>query len=277
MIKSLLRKTLPPGLWTALKRWRGDRHMRGFPARVARHNYHGIPLNVSLKDGLAQGWYDHDWPTQPEIAFLQRSRLKPGAKVFDCGAHQGVVAMVLASVVSPGGKVIAVEALGHNARMAEENLRLNPTLRDSMIVLRAALSDREGSIEFTEDFTQNGHVVNNADRHSGSQVVQAITLDFMRSTFGQPDVVFLDIEGSEQAALKGASDILNDESKPEWFIEVHLGAGLETFGGSAREICDILLGYGYTLFWNDLSGKQFEPLPTKLPDKRFYLCALSPK
>ncbi len=56
-------------------------------------------MTVSLEDGLAQGWYDYDWPEVPEITLLGKNSLKPGAKVFDIGAHQGVVALMLAKIV----------------------------------------------------------------------------------------------------------------------------------------------------------------------------------
>ena len=46
----------------------------------------------------------------PELSFLAQHRLRPGATVFDCGAHQCVIAMVMAKFVGATGKVIAVEA-----------------------------------------------------------------------------------------------------------------------------------------------------------------------
>ncbi len=60
---------------------------------------------------MAEGWYDHDWvDVMNEITLLRKSRLKVGARVFDIGAHQAVVALLLSRTVGPTGEVIAVEA-----------------------------------------------------------------------------------------------------------------------------------------------------------------------
>ena len=59
---------------------------------------------------MGAGWYDHDWPELPEIALLKQHGLRPGARVFDIGAHQGVVALMLSKTVGPEGFVLAVEA-----------------------------------------------------------------------------------------------------------------------------------------------------------------------
>ena len=74
------------------------------------HNYGAGTLKVLLVDPLSEGWYDVDWAELPEIAALRNSLLRPGARVFDLGAHQGVVAMMLAREVGERGLIVAVEA-----------------------------------------------------------------------------------------------------------------------------------------------------------------------
>jgi tRNA A58 N-methylase Trm61 len=44
------------------------------------------------------------------IGLLREHGLRPGALVFDRGAHPAVVAMMLGRMVEPGGRVVAVEA-----------------------------------------------------------------------------------------------------------------------------------------------------------------------
>jgi FkbM family methyltransferase len=108
----------------------------------------GEELRVSLQDPLAQGWYDHDWGDQAEIDALRRGRLRPGARVFDLGAHQGIVALVLARIVGEAGEVVAVEAERHNVRVAEENVRLNNAT--NMRIVHAAAADAPGRLLFSE-------------------------------------------------------------------------------------------------------------------------------
>ena len=59
------------------------------------------------------------------MSFLAQHRLRSGATVFDCGAHQCVIAMILAKFVGATGKVVAVEASPHNYDAANRNIRLN--------------------------------------------------------------------------------------------------------------------------------------------------------
>lgn len=275
LVKNCLRPIVPASLWTALRRWRGSRELAQFRARVVTHVYHGKQLRITLRDGLAESWYDHDWSEQPEITFLQSHRLNAGARVFDCGAHQAVVAMVLASIVGSTGRVIAVEALSHNVAVAEENLRLNPSLGATLHIVRAAIADRSGTVEFSEDFSRNGQLHNDVHVHSGKQSVPSVTLDELAERFGPPDVVFLDIEGAEQLALRGASRLLAAPSKPDWFIEVHVGTGLEILGGSVEAICSALVDADYRLFWCDPEIGTFQALHPSYPSRRFYLCAVT--
>jgi FkbM family methyltransferase len=184
-----------------------------------RRNYAGTPLDVLIADPLGRGWYDHDWGTQVELDLLRRHALRPGATVFDLGAHHGVVALMLGAIVSPGGRVIALEAEPFNASIARENASRNPQYR--VEVLNAAISDQAGELVFTRD----GHVA--ADDDVGIRV-PCFTIDDLATKYGRPDVIFVDVEGFECQALRGASRTL--ATRPDCFVEVHVGKGLERFG-----------------------------------------------
>src|SRR4051794_39015042 len=114
-VKTIVKPFVPKIIWAVGRRLSTRRHMRAFPRRIVQHVYHQYKLQVVIADALAEGWYDHDGPRMYEIDRLRSSRLKPGAVVYDCGAHQCVVALILASACGPGGRVIAIEANAHNA------------------------------------------------------------------------------------------------------------------------------------------------------------------
>src|SRR5262245_32903595 len=120
----ILRRILPRPIWTRLRTMRARRRLNAYPRRVVRHEYGGFPFEVVITDPVGADWYDHDVPLPPEVPLLRRGRLRTGARVFDLGAHQGVVALILARIVGAGGQVVAVEAMAHNARCAEENRAL---------------------------------------------------------------------------------------------------------------------------------------------------------
>src|SRR5262245_57716979 len=153
-LKSLAMALLPARFAGSLRSWRIRRHLRVYPARTVVHTYGGHKLKIHLTDGLAAGWYDNDWPLLPELNFLRERRLRPGAIVFDLGAHHGIVALMLAREVTASGRVVAVEANSHNAASAVINAQLNGA--DNLIVRHAAVSDRPGRITFNEGL--NGQV-----------------------------------------------------------------------------------------------------------------------
>jgi FkbM family methyltransferase len=207
-----------------------------FRAYDARHVYGGRPLVVHIADPLARGWYDHDWDLGSEITLLQRrGRLRPGARVFDVGAHQGVVALMLAGIVGPEGQVVAVEAVSRNARVAARNAEANGCAQLS--VVHAAIGDADGSLWFEDRW--NGAV----SRQPGVGVrVDALTVDTLAARYGAPDVLFIDVEGFELHALRGAAQTLTSH-QPDLYVEAHVGAGLERFGSVADLLALIPAGY----------------------------------
>ena len=76
------------------------------------------------------------------MPFSQRHGLDHGALVFDLGAHQCLIAMMLAKQVGPKGRVVAVEANRHNVSVARRNIALNRV--DNVTVTHAMISNRAG-------------------------------------------------------------------------------------------------------------------------------------
>ena len=225
-IKDVFRAIIPQSLWERLRQVRIARSVQKYPRHVVEHNYAGHRFKVLLADGLGEGWYDKDWDELEEINLLAAGKLSPGATVFDLGAHQGVVAMIMSRIVGPSGRVIAVEGMKHNCDVAEENLRLNEIA--NVTIHHAVITDQDGHVRFFDGL--NGSV----SREGVGQIVEAITIDTLAQRYGAPDVVFVDIEGFEAHALKGAAKTL--QSTADWFVEVHVGCGLEEYGGSIDQV-----------------------------------------
>ncbi len=231
---------LKRGAFHAYQSRRVHRSVERFEPRTVEHRYAGVPLRVAIEDPVGEDWYDKDWPDLAEIVFLREHGLAPGARVFDIGAHQGIVAMILAHDVAPGA-VVAVEAVPHNARVAERNLALNGIA--NVTVEHLAISDSDGEVYVP--WHLNAHVSQTSG--AGLLAVAASTVDALAARHGDPDVVFIDVEGYELRALGGARRVLA-EVRPCWFIEVHVGVGLEDAGGSAAEVLARLGDAGYRTF-----------------------------
>lgn len=262
-IKSLLKRLIPARVWGRLHSWRVRRLIRQFPKRDETHTYAGWRLTVRVSDPLAESWYGQDWPELPEVTYLRASKLRPGARVFDAGAHQGVVALVLSRIVRPGGHVVAIEASRHNAEIATWNRNANDA--PELEILNAAVADKPGVLQLSED-------LNCLLSNRGHDSVTAVTLDDLAVRYGKPDVVFLDVEGAEAVALQGARSILATDA--DFFVECHVGCGLEALGGSVSEILQHFPPERYDrAVGNQSTG--FRPLDGNDPllRERFYLIA----
>jgi len=221
-----------------------------------------------LVDPMGEGWYDRDWPELPEIALLKRHGLRPGARVFDIGAHQCVVALMLSKTVGPQGHVLAVEASPENYRAGEQNRKLNGA--DNCEILHAAGAAKSGTLVFNRG--TNGQV-DDGSGDWGRMQVEAYSVDDLADRFGVPDVLFIDVEGFECELLQGAQKTL--ARKPDCFVEVHVNAGLEKYGGSVSQVMN-LFPAGYQFFAAP-PDQLFVPLQEQDPvlKDRFFLVAIA--
>ena len=259
--------------WRILNHWNQKLAIFRFRKKVVEHTYCGEKLRVSIEDGLGQGWYDRDWGMMVEIGLLTGSRLKSGAVVFDLGAHQGVVAMILARKVGQNGKVVAAEPIPHNFAVMGRNIELNQLT--NICPIQAAIGKKVGTLEFSSGLNGSAAVVS---KYGLTQIVPMVTINSLVEKFGKPDVVFLDVEGFEALALCSAQ--LAFHGNCDFFVEVHVGAGLEKAGSSAGEILNYFPPTAFECHVHHDGGMN----PIKLEEAgsdffktRFFLTALAKK
>jgi len=206
-VKLHLKRAIPPHVWRSLRAfWTFPRYLRnqrllaeqqraitGFRSRLVRHTYGGFELCVQLSDPVAEAWYDRDWIECPEIAFLGKHKLRSGCRVFDIGAHQCVVALMLARIVGPSGFVLAVEANPHNARAGEKNREINNTRQ--LKILHAAIAARVGRLIMSELLNS---AVDEGTSGLGRIEVPALSIDDLTRVYGAPDVLYVDVEGRKR-------------------------------------------------------------------------------
>lgn len=272
MSMAFLRRVVPKPTRTWIRRWldrrRYLRTLSGFARREVEHVYCGHRLRVLLGDVEGAAWYDTDWPLLSEIALLARHRLRPGALVFDIGAHQGVVAMVLARLVEPQGTVIAVEPHRLNIELLHRNLELNGI---GNTIVRQAVG---GAVSGT---ARMGYQLNDRVRvpaEPGGYDVACVTIDELAAEYGPPGVVFVDVEGFEEQVLAGAATV-RAAARTDWFVEVHAGVGLEATGGSVATLLACFPEPDHELFAASPNGS-FAPLASAgdVVASRFLLVAI---
>jgi FkbM family methyltransferase len=267
-IVGLVRTVLPRPLWSRMRAARVERAIKRYKPKRVTHKYGTERLELEIADPLAEGWYDRDWQVVPEVDHLRLAVSRDDSVIFDLGAHQCVVAMLLARVVCPKGRVIAVEANSHNVRAGRRNLIVNDV--GNCDVVEGAVAERSGRLIFTCGL--NGRV-DDGTGEWGQRSVRAYTVDELTSIYGPPDVLFIDVEGYECQVLNGAINTLC--SRPTCLVEVHVGMGLEDFGGSVRHLLSFFSERGYNLSARAEDEEEFSQIQsaTDAPNRRFFLIA----
>lgn len=259
---------LPASVLGRLRAWRVQQMVASYAPRVVEHRYGEGMLRVHLGDPLGQGWYDHDWAQLPEITALRGTTLRSGARVFDIGAHQGVVAMMLAREVGSSGYVLAVEPNPHNAAVAKKNRELNGMTQ--IEVLQAAVSDRTGTVVFNHGLDGQ---LDDGTGAGGRMSVDGVTLDELAQRHGVPAFVMIDVEGAECKVLHGGTRVL--QSGADIAVEVHVNHGLEKLGGSVNELLSFFPGDRFIVMVRAEADATFRPLRQDDPLRRdrFFLLA----
>jgi FkbM family methyltransferase len=193
-----------------------------------------------------EGYYE---PNQ--ICFL-RSVLRPGMTFLDIGAHSGVYSLVAALSVGPEGRILSVEPSRREFQKLRLNLQLNKFT--AVDVTQAAVSDRNGEMTLKiAGEPHTGHNTAGSFSYPGialvaEETVKCLTIDelVLKKNLERVDVIKLDIEGSEFAALTGAASTL-EKYRPVVLFENpdKPGCGQEPLCG---KIWDLLTSKGYRLF-----------------------------
>ncbi len=171
---------------------------------VWRRLPNGTRLAVSPDAQLKylRGRFDED------LIALARDYVSPGAVVWDIGANCGTFAFSC----DAAAEVVAVEADAFLAGLLRKSAARSGS---NVVVVEAAVSDVVGTAEFI--VAARGRASNHLSAVAGySQTggvrervtVPTITLDSMLAERGAPDLVKIDIEGSELELFSEATDWL---------------------------------------------------------------------
>jgi FkbM family methyltransferase len=213
--------------------------------KVASHSYLGIDFTIALADSVSADWYDKDWLANKHTEFdhLKRLEIPDTGLVFDVGAHQGVIAMILSRLLVPRGNVIAVELDEFNVRVIRRNLQLNNI--KNVAPLHAGVSEKAGQIAY--EALSNSYVLHPQTVLSklAYNTVPAISIDEMSRQYGRPDLIYIDIEGHEVAAMRGAKETLREPTR--WYVELHGNELCSRYGGTNEDVVRQFLQAGLSV------------------------------
>jgi FkbM family methyltransferase len=183
------------------------------------------------------------------LAELVASLTPAGGVAVDAGAHIGYLTLQLARAVGPRGRVIAFEPDPGSRRALARNLRRNG-MSERVVVRSAALADRPGTALL--HVSGGGETSSLADPGTARETldVELTTLDEALQGL-EVDVVKLDIEGGEPAAIAGMETLLARTARPlTLFVECNPTA-LAAAGSSADELRGRIADAGFRILQID--------------------------
>jgi FkbM family methyltransferase len=265
-IQTYAKRYLPQPVVDILRVMKYRLDIATFPRHVVSHRYGRYRLDMNIHDRVADEWYDKDWDLPPEIEFLAQVPIPRHGRVFDLGAHQCLIAMLLGREIVPEGSVVAVEASRHNAEIARSNLELNGV--DNIDVVHGLVASKVGKARADTTFNSRARGAHDA---IASDIVDALSIDDLSLLKGWPDLVYMDIEGFEIEALKGASRTLARWC--HWFIELHGDETLARYGARNADIFNFFNFQDFARYLCLPSEKKFRPVTEResLPGERCFL------
>jgi FkbM family methyltransferase len=177
------------------------------------------------------------------------ARLIENSKVYaDVGGNVGFFS-VLPALMNPNCKIFYFEMDSTIRPLLMRNMKLNELDESRITIINAAVGDHEGELEYLPHpysfLAKEGN--ENIDVYDLKFRAHVISLDdYFHDRGVDPDLLKIDIDGAEMAALRGMSRILKG-TRPNLLLEVHPTI-LPKFGSSASEVCSFLHELDYRFF-----------------------------
>lgn len=167
-----------------------------------------------------------------------------GMTVLDLGANIGYHTVLASRLVGPRGRVLSFEPDPGNLALLKKNIEANGCA--NVEVFPHAVGDRAGTVDLHLCGSNTG-AHSTAYEPGGSPAATRVRMvrldDFLKADL-HPDVVKMDIEGGEGAALDGMTRLLEDPRLRFVFIECN-AAILAKIGGSVDGLLERLRRRGF--------------------------------
>jgi FkbM family methyltransferase len=200
---------------------------------------------------------------EPASWQAMREHMSTGATFVDVGAQIGYYSLKAATLVGPGGHVIAIEPNPETIGKLEANIQasgakvisVQPVAcsdGEAILSLFAAAAGNTGETSLSKmTAAQSGAVVH-------TYKVRARPLDdiIRESGVQRVDVIKIDVEGAEYLVLKGAQQTLA-RFHPAVLVEI-LDHQLRQMGSSATQVRAFLRQQGYTERRSEGDNVEFE-------------------
>jgi FkbM family methyltransferase len=179
--------------------------------------------------------------------------LSEGMTVIDIGAHVGLLSVVMAQKVKPGGKVYSFEPTPSTFKLLQKTITINGfenVIKPNMM----AVADKKGKTFFyvTDIEAHNSNSLSDNKRDYGNEHkidVELVSVDefAVENKITKINFIKIDAEGAEFSVLKGCENTFRKD-KPKMILALH-PSSIVNFGNSLEQIWDYLAAFGYTVIF----------------------------
>lgn len=172
--------------------------------------------------------------------------VKPGDIVIDGGACWGDATLYFADKVGRDGMVYAFEFIPTSLNILKKNLSLNHNISRRIKVVERPLWNVSRTEMYYKDKGPGSKVALQSFANTEGTVSSISIDDFVKEeNLNKVDFIKMDIEGSEQKAIKGAINTL-ERFRPQLAISIYHNFGYD-FANIANILNDLNLGYKFYL------------------------------
>lgn len=208
---------------------------------------------------------------EPETIALFKKIVKPGMTVMDIGAHIGYYARTASNLAGTSGAVYAFEADPENFALLQKNTGRLKNVK----IWQLAITDKTGAIDFYhyDEKSGIGSLLPNVplDFKKTKISVEASDLDsfFEKLGVAKIDLIKMDIEGGEYAALGGMKKILSANQDLALIIEF-APAWVTAAGVTPLNFLNFIESFGFRIFVISKNGlSKLSPATNEESYKKF--------
>lgn len=185
---------------------------------------------------------------------LLKTKISKGDIVADLGANIGYFTLITAELVGPKGHVFAFEPDPVNFKILSRNINHNGYRNVTLI--DAAVANFDGYTKlYLSDSNQAAHRIWGTKGNKYRRV-KVIKLDtFFKKRSLKVDLIKMDIEGGEPAALAGMKNLIRI-SKSIILITEFWPFGINSSGGTVKQYLESLVDMGFVVYDIDEQKKK---------------------
>ena len=220
---------------------------------------HGLKMYVNPKDRYISLPLILNRTYEENVTKVFKRIVKKGMVVIDIGANIGYYTLLAAKLVGKEGKVLAFEPEPSNFNLLTRNVKLNK-FEDRCILINKAVSNFVGTAKlYLSDENPGDHTLLKDNKKGKWIKVQTTTIDHflnyeLNDKIKEIDVIKMDIQGNEMAALEGMVETISKSKNLKMFVEFW-PHGIKQAGFSPVEFLKKIESLGFLYFLITDDGK----------------------